>query len=81
MKDIQHYINESEMLGLDEYVYINEAWGANKHYASELDKIFADYEKKKAPKKQTKIRLSPGRTAPEEVFAKYPMQILIDKAG
>ena len=81
MKDIQHYINESEMLGLDEYVYINEAWGANKHYASELDKIFADYEKKKAPKKQTSRMLSPGRTAPEEVFAKYPMQILIDKAG
>ena len=26
MKDLQHYINESEMLGLDEYVYINEAW-------------------------------------------------------
>lgn len=83
MKDLHHYINESEMLGLDEYVYINEAWGANKHYASELDKIFADYEKKASKKQTHRMRarmLVPEQTA-LEVFAKYPMQILIDKAG
>lgn len=81
MKHLTEKFNESYNITLGQVSTINEAWGSTKHYKAELEKIFADYEKKKAPKKSSRPMWSRGKTAPEEVLAKYPMQILIDKAG
>lgn len=81
MKHLTEKFNESYNITLGQVSTINEAWGSTKHYKSELEKIFADYEKKKAPKKSSRPMWGRGKTAPEEVLAKYPMQILIDKAG
>ena len=81
MKHLNEKLNESYNITLGQISTINEAWGSTKHYKAELEKIFADYEKKKAPKKSSRPMWGRGKTAPEEVLAKYPMQILIDKAG
>ena len=86
MKSLFQRVNEDSYISLGNISIINEAWGAKKHYADELEKIFTDYEKKKNPKpvKSNKYGMPrgfrPGHS-PEEVLAKYPMEILIDKAG
>ena len=80
MKSLSQQVNEDLYISLGQVSTINEAWGSTKHYKAELEKIFTDYEKKKAPKKNPRLAFRPGH-APEEVLAKYPMQILIDKAG
>ena len=84
MKSLSQQVNEDSYISLGNVSMINEAWGAKKHYADELEKIFADYEKKKNPKPSkspySRGGWRPGHS-PEEVFAKYPMEILIDKAG
>ena len=51
MKNLNQTINEATLISLGHISTINEAWGATKHYKAELEKIFTDYEKKKAPKK------------------------------
>lgn len=51
MKNLNKTINEATLISLGHISTINEAWGATKHYKAELEKIFTDYEKKKAPKK------------------------------
>ena len=76
MKHLTEKFNESYNITLGQVSTINEAWGSTKHYKSELEKIFTDYEKKKAPKKSSRPMGGRGKTAPEEVLAKYPMQIL-----
>lgn len=84
MKNLNQIINETALISLGHISTINEAWGSAKHYKAELEKIFADYEKKKNPKPKKgpfgRGGFRPGYS-PEEVLAKYPMQILIDKAG
>lgn len=81
MKHLTEKFNESYNITLGQVSTINEAWGSTKHYKAELEKIFADYEKKKSKhQKSSRPMWAPGR-APEEVLAKYPMQILVDKAG
>ena len=81
MKHLTEKFNESYNITLGQVSTINEAWGSIKHYKAELEKIFADYEKKKSKsQKSSRPMWGPGR-APEEVLAKYPMQILVDKAG
>jgi len=80
MKHLTEKFNESYNISLGQVSTINEAWGSTKHYKAELEKIFADYEKKKNKKPNGRIP-TPWGPQPEEVLAKYPMQILIDKAG
>jgi len=80
MKHLTEKFNESYNITLGQVSTINEAWGSTKHYKAELEKIFADYEKKKNKKPNKRIP-TPWGPQPEEVLAKYPMQILIDKAG
>lgn len=84
MKHLTEKFNESYNIALGQVSTINEAWGSTKHYKDELEKIFADYEKKKNPKPKKgpfgRGGFRPGYS-PEVVLAKYPMQILIDKAG
>lgn len=84
MKSINEYFNNSTIISLGNVTNINEAWGAKKHYKEELEGIFASYEKKKNPKPKKspfgRGGLRPGYS-PAEVLAKYPMQILVDKAG
>lgn len=75
-------------MSIDEYLSENlvlESWNAErKNYKEELQKILDSYEKKKNAKPR-KSRFGPGSrsrsTIPSQVFAKYPMQIMIDKAG
>ena len=73
------------MKSITEYIYITEAWANTKNYKRELDDLLGAYKKKKEAeeKKAAKGRLGwhPGYKYPAEVLAKYPMQILIDKAG
>ncbi len=61
--------------------YIVEAWGSQRHYESDLKKIFDEFDKKKnaGPMKMKRGYVEPP--SPYPVLAKYPMQILIDKAG
>ena len=49
MKHLTEKFNESYNITLGQVSTINEAWGSTKHYKAELEKIFADYEKKKHP--------------------------------
>ena len=72
------------MKTLSEYIIsINEAWADYKHYDSELEDILAKYEKQKNAKARSRYGWS--RTNPHQravlTLAKYPMQILINKAG
>ena len=84
MKKLNEYFNNSTIISLGNVTNINEAWGSTKHYKAELEKIFADYDKKKNPKPKKspfgRGGFRPGYS-PAEVLAKYPMQILVDKAG
>ena len=82
MKSLSQQVNEYLYISLGQVSTINEAWGSTKHYKAELEKIFADYEKKKNKKPNSHRRIStPWGPRPEDVLAKYPMQILVDKAG
>ena len=75
MKTIPEYLSENLVL---------ESWNAErKDYAKELQDILNKYDKKKnaPPKKSRYGGPRTSRTEPEEVLAKYPVQILIDKAG
>lgn len=70
------------MRPIDEYIY--ESWNAErKNYKAELQDMLDKYEKKKNAKPKKSRYGGPYRSSsnPSDVFAKYPMQILIDKAG
>lgn len=74
------------MRSLTESIYesiIAEAWAERRNYAKELEEIFNAYTKKK--ERVAKRRNGPSFRreidTPEAKLAKYPMQILIDKAG
>lgn len=75
-----------EQLSINDYLSYNlikESWNAErKNYKEELQKILDSYEKKKNAKpKKSRFGYSLKSANPSEVLAKYPMQILIDKAG
>lgn len=74
MKTILEYLSENIVL---------ESWNAErKNYKEELQKILDSYEKKKNAKpRKSRFGYALKSANPAEVFAKYPMQILIDKAG
>lgn len=72
------------MKSLTEYIIsINEAWASHKNYEYELGDILSKYEKQKNAKARSRGGWS--RTNPHQravlTLAKYPMQILINKAG
>ena len=81
MKSLNQKFNEEATIQLGQVTIVNEAWGAIRHYGSELTELFNKYEKKKNAK-PSKHMWTPARTTTaEDILAKYPMQILIDKAG
>ena len=73
------------MKTLQEYILINEAWGTSKNYKKELNDLLDKYNKKDESnkKKRAKRGFYPsGRMIEaEEILAKYPVQILVDKLG
>lgn len=87
MISLKDQINESINISLGQVSSVNEAWGTEptRKFKAELEKIFADYDKAKATKekklKSNRPYFSRPNTSPEDKLAKYPMQILIDKAG
>ena len=87
MKKLRDQINNSVNISLGQVSSVNEAWGTQptRRFKAELEQIFADYDKAKATKEKKANSGKPyyGRpgTSPEDKLAKYPMQILIDKAG
>lgn len=79
MKQLTHYLNEN----ITPYM-VFEAWGINKNYKNELEKLFDNVDKKlaKNTNRLSKSRFSPRQNkSAYDVLSKYPMQILIDKAG
>ena len=87
MKHLQQAINDSQLINLGYSQMINEAWGNEfRNFKQELKDIFAAYDKAKAaadkPKKFNPYRSNKGLSDKmEKIFKKYPIQILIDKAG
>lgn len=88
MKTILEYFSKEKIssMSIDEYLSENlvlESWNAErKNYKEELQKILDTYEKKKNAKpRKSRFGYSLKSTNPSEVLAKYPMQILVDKAG
>jgi len=88
MKTILEYFSKEKIssMSIDEYLSENlvlESWNAErKNYKEELQKILDSYEKKKNAKpRKSRFGYSLKSANPVEVLAKYPMQILIDKAG
>lgn len=87
MKSIKERLNDSVNISLGQVSSVNEAWGtqSTRYFKQELEKIFADYDKAEQSK-QNKIAKKrpydarPGK-GPAAKLGKYPMQILIDKAG
>lgn len=75
------------MKTLQEYIVINEAWGNSRNYKKELEDLLDKYHKKdesnKKKREQNKRRgFYGGRMVEaEEILAKYPVQILVDKLG
>jgi len=72
------------MKTLHEYIVINEAWGNYKNYKQELQDLLDKYHKKDESnkKKRAKRGFMGGRMVEaEEILAKYPIQILVDKLG
>ena len=87
MKHLQQAINESQIINLGYSQMINEAWGNEfRNFKQELKNIFAAYDKAKAAADKSK-KFNPYRSNKglsdkmEKIFKKYPIQILIDKAG
>jgi len=82
MKSLTEKFNEGVSIELGNVTNINEAWAERKNYKQLITDIFASYEKKKNAKPK-KYRFGGPRktTDPAEALAKYPVQILIDKAG
>jgi len=87
MKSITEKLNESVNISLGQVSSVNEAWGTEptRRFKAELEKIFADYDKADQLKKNRIAKNKPwaGRSDKEPAIklAKYPMQILINKAG
>ena len=88
MKNLNQKLNESVNISLGQVSAVNEAWGTQptRRFKAELEQIFADYDKsnearKKKLAKNKPIYSGPHSSNPEAKLAKYPMQILIDKAG
>ena len=83
MKRLTDKFNESLSFGLGHTTSINEAYAEYKDYGNMLKELFDKYEKKKnaKPKKSRFGYLMISKTGPSEVLTKYPVQILIDKAG
>ena len=87
MKSLNQKFNEEATIQLGQVTTVNEAWGTQptRRFKAELEKIFADYDKANASKKKKMEKNRPynGRPnkGPAAKLAKYPMQILIDKAG
>jgi hypothetical protein len=84
MKNITEYSIQAS--SIDNYLLDNlvvESWNAErKDYAKELQDILDKYEKRKNAKpKKSRFGYPLKSAIPSEVFIKYPMQILIDKAG
>ena len=87
MKRLSEKLNENSIISLGNVTSVNEAWGTQptRRFKAELEKIFADYDKaaeskKKKIEKNRPYDARPGK-GPATKLAKYPMQILIDKAG
>ena len=87
MKNLNQKINETINIPLGQISTVNEAWGTQptRRFKADLEKIFAEYDKADASKKKKMAANKPydarqGK-GPEAKLAKYPMQILIDKAG
>ena len=88
MKKLNQKLNESINISLGQVSIVNEAWGTQptRKFKAELEKIFADYDKSNEARnkklaKNKPIYSGPNSSNPEAKLAKYPMQILIDKAG
>jgi hypothetical protein len=72
------------MKTLQEYILINEAWGNFKNYKRELEDLLDKYNKKEESNKNKRAKrgFMGGRLVEaEEILAKYPVQILVDKLG
>lgn len=72
------------MKTLQEYILINEAWGNYKNYKRELEDLLDKYNKKEESNKNKRAKrgFMGGRLVEaEEILAKYPVQILVDKLG
>ena len=72
------------MKTLQEYILINEAWGNFKNYKRELEDLLDKYNKKEESNKNKRAKrgFMGGRLIEaEEILAKYPVQILVDKLG
>lgn len=73
------------MKTLHEYIVINEAWGNYKNYKQELQDLLDKYHKKDESNKKKRAQRRGyygGRMVEaEEILAKYPIQILVDKLG
>lgn len=88
MKKLSEKLNENSIISLGNVTSVNEAWGTEptRRFKAELEKIFADYDKAVAAKNKKLAKNKPmyrpmHSTQPEAKLAKYPMQILVDKAG
>lgn len=79
MKSLNEKMNNAILLDLGS---INESWAVEyKDYAKILQEIFDAYDKKKNAKPKNYRGYHIKHHSPAEVLAKYPVQILIDKAG
>lgn len=88
MKRLSEKLNETNIISMGNVTSVNEAWGTEptRRFKAELEKIFADYDKAVETKNKKLAKNKPlyrprHSTQPEEKLAKYPMQILVDKAG
>ena len=81
MKTFKQYI--VEQLCLDNISLVNEAWAEHKNYKRLLNDMFDAYEKRKskAPRKSRGGWQDDPEWEAAKLLAKYPVQILIDKAG
>lgn len=87
MKALSQKINETINISLGQVSSVNEAWGTQptRRFKAALEQIFADYDKAEQAKQRKIAKNRPydarqGK-GPAAKLAKYPMQILIDKAG
>ena len=87
MLSLNNKFNKSVNISLGQVTTVNEAWGTQptRRFKAELEKMFADYDKAEASKQKKMETRRPydarqGK-GPAAKLAKYPMQILIDKAG
>lgn len=83
MKSLSEKFQESLSIDLGNVTNVNESWTERKNYKQMLKDIFGKYDKKKDAKPTKRKYGTPvdSKSKAYEILAKYPVQILIDKAG